>query len=161
VKTNKEFHALQHEIQTAEQEIARLEDRILENMVAADDVAAAIKAAESALKDAERAVSAQKQALEDGRRQAEGSIETIARERQAIVEETSPAAIAMFDTVARGRKGQVVAEVRGGMCSVCHVRVRPQIDQDVRRRERIVQCENCQRILYYLPPAAAAGGRPA
>jgi len=106
-------------------------------------------------------VSAQKQALEDGRRQAEGSIETIARERQAIVEETSPAAIAMFDTVARGRKGQVVAEVRGGMRSVCHVRVRPQIDQDVRRRERIVQCENCQRILYYVPPAAAAGGRPA
>ena len=39
VKTNKEFHALQHEIQTAEQEIARLEDLILENMVAADDVA--------------------------------------------------------------------------------------------------------------------------
>jgi uncharacterized protein len=161
VKTNKEFHALQHEIQTAEQEIARLEDRILENMVAADDVAAAIRAAESALKEAERAVSAQKQALEEGRRHAEGSIETIARERQAIVAETSPAAIAVFDAVARGRKGQVVAEIRGGMCSVCHVRVRPQIDQEVRRREHIVQCENCTRILYYAPPAAAAGGSSA
>jgi uncharacterized protein len=161
VKTNKEFHALQHEIQTAEQEISRLEDRILENMVAADDVAAAIKAAEAALKEAERAVTAQKQALEDERRQAEASIETIARERQAIVAETSPAAIAMFDTVARGRKGQVVAEVRGGMCSVCHVRVRPQIDQDVRRRERIVQCENCQRILYHVSPAVASGGTSA
>jgi predicted nucleic acid-binding Zn-ribbon protein len=41
------------------------------------------------------------------------------------------------------------------------VRVRPQIDQDVRRRERIVQCENCQRILYHVPPAAAAGGTSA
>ena len=74
VKTNKEFQALQHEIQTAEQEIARLEDRILDNMVAADEVAATIRGAESALKEAERAVTAQKQALEDERRQAETSI---------------------------------------------------------------------------------------
>jgi uncharacterized protein len=161
VKTNKEFHALQHEIQTAEQEIARLEDRILENMVAADDVAAAIRGAEAASKEAERTVTAQTQALEDVRRQAEVSIETIAREREALVAETSPAAMAIFDAVARGRKGQVVAEVRGGLCSVCHVRVRPQIDQEVRRGERIVQCENCQRILYHVPPAAAAGGAPA
>ena len=67
----------------------------------------------------------------------------------------------MFEAVARARKSPAVAEVRGGMCSVCHVRVRPQIDQDVRRRERIVQCENCQRILYHVPPAAAAGGTSA
>jgi predicted nucleic acid-binding Zn-ribbon protein len=129
-------------------------------MVDADDMAAAIKGAETALKEAERAVTAQKQALEHERRQAEASIETIARERQALIARTSPDALAMFETVARARKGQVVAEVRGGLCSVCHVRVRPQIDQDVRRRERIVQCENCQRILYHVRPAAA-GGAPA
>ena len=161
VKTNREFQALQHEIQGADQEIGRLEDRILENMMAADDVGVAIRAAEAALKEAERAVTVQKQALEDERRRAEVSLDGIARERKAVVGAASPSAIAMFEAVARARKSPALAEVRSGLCSVCHVRVRPQIDQDVRRREHIVQCENCQRILYYARPAAAAGSAPA
>jgi len=150
VKTNKEFHALQHEIQMAEEEIGRIEDRILENMVAADELTADMKSAEAALKDAERTVAAQKQTLERERRDAEESLEVIARDRDALVSRTSPEAVSLFERITRSRRGHAVAEIQGGLCSVCHVRVRPQIDQDVRRRERIVLCENCGRILYYV-----------
>jgi predicted transcriptional regulator len=44
VKTNREFHAMQKEIEVADHEIARLDDQDLELMVAADDIAGAIKA---------------------------------------------------------------------------------------------------------------------
>jgi predicted nucleic acid-binding Zn-ribbon protein len=150
VKTNKEFHALQHEIQMAEEEIGRIEDRILENMVAADELTADMKSAEAALKDAERTVAAQKQTLERERRDAEESLGVIARDRDALVSRTSPEAVSLFERITRGKKGHAVAEIQGDLCSVCHVRVRPQIDQEVRRREHIVLCENCGRILYYV-----------
>jgi predicted nucleic acid-binding Zn-ribbon protein len=156
VKTNREYHALQHEIQMADDDIKRLEDRILENMLALDDTNAAIAEAEAARTEAERAVTAQKQTLEIERKHAEGSLAEIARQREAVAARISPQAYAIFDTVSRGRKSPAVAAVVGGLCSVCHVRIRPQIDQDVRRREQIVQCESCTRILYHPalhPPA--------
>jgi hypothetical protein len=161
VKTNREYQALQHEIQMADDEIKRLEDRILENMLALDDIGAAIAQAESAQKEAERGVTAQKQALEAERRRAESSLEEISRDREALAAKISPAAYAVFSTVSRGRKSPAVAAVVGGLCSVCHVRIRPQIDQDVRRREHIVQCESCTRILYHPAQQAPAGSAPA
>ncbi len=161
VKTNREYHALQHEIQMADEEIERLEDRILENMLALDETNASIAKADAARTEAEGAVTAQKQTLEVERRHAEGSLAEIARQREAVVARVSPQGYAIFDTVSRGRKSPAVAAVVGGLCSVCHVRIRPQIDQDVRRREQIVQCESCTRILYHPAPHPPAGTPPA
>jgi len=48
-----------------------------------------------------------------------------------------------------------VAEAKDGGCTVCHVRMRPQMFNEVRRNEAVVQCENCQRILYYVPAPAS------
>jgi len=161
VKTNREYHALQHEIQMADDEIKRLEDRTLENMLALDEATAAITAAEDARKQADRSVTAQKQELEADQRRAEASLDQIAIERQALVAQIGPAAYAVYSTVARGRKSPAVAAIVGGLCNVCHVRIRPQIDQEARRRDQPVQCESCTRILYHPPPLAPNGKRPA
>jgi predicted nucleic acid-binding Zn-ribbon protein len=48
-----------------------------------------------------------------------------------------------------------VAEARDGGCTVCHVRMRPQMFNEVRRGEALIQCESCLRILYFLPQDAA------
>src|SRR5882762_4479654 len=49
VKTNQEYHAVQKEIGFAQDEIKTIEDKILELMVEADDLAAAVKRAEAEL----------------------------------------------------------------------------------------------------------------
>ena len=51
VKTNKEYTAVQHEIGTAQAEVQRLEDAILEHMLEADDLAADVEAAAAAYAD--------------------------------------------------------------------------------------------------------------
>ena len=50
-----------------------------------------------------------------------------------------------------------VAEARDGVCTICHVRLRPQVFNTVRRNEEILQCDHCNRILYFVPAAAAGG----
>jgi predicted nucleic acid-binding Zn-ribbon protein len=42
--------------------------------------------------------------------------------------------------------------MRGETCEACYVRLRPAIAQQIRRNSDIVQCDNCQRILYFQPP---------
>jgi predicted nucleic acid-binding Zn-ribbon protein len=64
-----------------------------------------------------------------------------------------PQLVALFEQVARARKGVAIcAATRDGLCSACHVRLRPQVFQEVRRNDTIIQCFSCNRILYYVPP---------
>jgi predicted nucleic acid-binding Zn-ribbon protein len=58
--------------------------------------------------------------------------------------------------IARKRNGIAVAEARNGICSVCHVRLRPQVFNTVLKNEAIVQCDSCNRILFFIPAAAPA-----
>jgi predicted nucleic acid-binding Zn-ribbon protein len=63
--------------------------------------------------------------------------------------------LALFDQVSRAHRGSVAAEARDGHCTACHVRLRPQVFNDVRRGDRLIQCESCQRILFVVPPKPA------
>jgi predicted nucleic acid-binding Zn-ribbon protein len=160
VKTNREYQAMQKEIETAGHEVQAFEERILERMLEADEIGEDIKQADAALTFAERDVAAQRGALEAERRATEKRLDEIGRARMELVKQIPEATLALFDQVARTRKGLAVSRVKDGLCSVCHVRVRPQTSQDVRFGKALLQCESCQRILYYLPEPVAAPATP-
>ena len=46
--------------------------------------------------------------------------------------------------------------MKGDLCLGCNVKLRPVLAAEVRRGEKLVQCENCTRILYPVKPAAPA-----
>ena len=156
VKTNREYTAMQHEIETAQGEVKRLEDGMLERMLEADELAGGVKDAETALKAAEGQIATERLELDLQLQQAGATIERVSRERAALAAQLPPAVLATYDTVARSRKGIAVTTARDERCSQCQVRLRPQVYQQIRHNEAVVQCESCQRILYYVPPATAS-----
>src|SRR5205823_9015273 len=64
VKTNREYQAMLHEIETAQNDIKAREDRILETMMESDEMGAELKRADAELKSAEKAVGAERRAME-------------------------------------------------------------------------------------------------
>ena len=154
VKTNKEYQAMQKEMAVAEEEISTQETRMLERMEESDGLTRELKAAEAALKSEQAAVSAQKSALDAERAAAERELERVLGERDGVVAQLSREALALFERIAHGRRGIAVAEAREGLCTLCHVRMRPQVYNDVRRNDTLVQCESCTRILYFVTTAA-------
>jgi len=160
VKTNQEYHAIQKEIGFAQAEIKSLEDRILELMLDADEQSAAVKRAEKALADEQKAIEAEKARLAAEATELQASIARLAAERATITAALDPKVLATFERVAKGRHGVAVAEARNEICTICHVRMRPQIFNNVRKNDSIIQCDSCQRILYFAgtpAPAPAAG----
>ncbi len=152
VKTNDEYRALNHEIQFAEAEIRKLEDKILEIMVAADTRKEAIKQAEIALKADTAANEKEKdharaQTAEDEKQLAELSA-TRKELRSGLAEET----LTHYDRVLKLRGSVMAAVYEDESCSACRVRLRPQVFQEVTSNEQIVTCFYCNRILYYVPP---------
>lgn len=155
VKTNQEYHAIQHEIAFAQTEIKKHEDRMLEQMMEADEVAAALKAAEAELVATQQAVTAEKRDIAAEHDSLRKQVDALKGERLALVSAVSPQAQSTFNLVARRRNGIAIAEAKDGICTVCHVRLRPQVFNTVRRNEAVIQCDSCQRILYFSPAAQA------
>jgi len=153
VKTNQEYHAIQKEIGFAQGEIKTLEDKILERMVEADDLTALIKKAEAELAAEQKAVEADRRVTAVELAGLKTSLEQITAERTEVLRSLSPKVLAMFELVAQRRNGIGVAEARDGICTVCHVRLRPQVFNTILKNEQIVQCDSCQRIMYYVPPS--------
>ena len=161
VKTNQEYHAIQHEMAFAQAEIKTLEDKILELMVEADDLSAAVKKTEGALATEQKTVDTEKKALAGESVQLKAQVEQLRAERGALVRAIDPKVLATFDLVSKRRNGLAVAEARDGICTICHVRLRPQIFNTIRRNEEIVQCDTCQRILFFAPQPAQSVTEPA
>jgi predicted nucleic acid-binding Zn-ribbon protein len=156
VKTNKEYQAMQKEMSVAEQEISDLETRMLERMEEADALALELKAAEAALKTEQAEIAAARQKLDAERGQVDEALKRTAEERAQVAAQVSPEALALFERIAHGRKGQAMAEARDGLCTICHVRLRPQVFNEARRNEQLIQCDSCTRILYFVHAQAPA-----
>jgi predicted nucleic acid-binding Zn-ribbon protein len=153
VKTNREYQAMQHEIATAQSDLGSVEEKVLEQMLAADDLNAAAKKAEAALAAQSKEIESEKKKLNQELAATEASLKESTETRAVLVKELEPRLMALFEQVARARKGVAICSAtRDGLCSVCHVRLRPSVFQQVRHNDSIVQCESCQRVLYWIPP---------
>src|SRR5437667_3827194 len=155
VKTNVEYQAMQKEIGFAQDEVKAIEDKVLERMLESDEIAAALKRADAELAAEQKASDADRRTLASDVEALRTSLEKIRTERSELVRNIDPQVLAVYDLVSRRRNGIGVAEARAGICTICHVRLRPQVFNNIRRNDSIIQCDSCQRILYFSPAAAA------
>ncbi len=143
----------------AQGEVKSIEDKVLERMLEADELTAVVKRAEGELAAEQKAVDADRRAMNAEQAEMQATINRINGERGAVVGALDKQVLATFELVSRKRNGVAVAEARDGICTICHVRLRPQVFNTVTRNDAIIQCDSCNRILYFVPKtnAEAAG----
>ena len=160
VKTNREYTAMLHEIEAAQNDIRMREDRILEVMLESDELNAGLKKSEAELTTAEKEIAAQRSALDTEMSALQVEIGKSTEERRKLTSEIDRQVLSTFETVAKSRKGVAVAEAKNGLCTICHVRLRPQVFNEIRRNASIIQCDSCRRILYFTGESEAPASVP-
>ena len=150
VKTNEQYKALLQEIQFAENEIRACEDRILEGMIANEDLEKKLKAAETELKAEAAEIEKEKSEARAVTAKDEAELADWNAQRDRLRSAITPQHLAYYDRVAAVRKN-ALAEARDHKCSACQVMLRPQTYNEVRTNSEIMPCDSCQRILYYDP----------
>jgi uncharacterized protein len=68
--------------------------------------------------------------------------------RTLVVAEVTPVLYRRYELI-RKRKGSALAHTREGTCSACHMRLPPQLFQQLMRGSEFGQCPSCNRILYF------------
>ena len=81
-----------------------------------------------------------------------GRLETARKEREEVFANLPKPMSSLYSRIkARIRDGVAVAEARNRSCTACFMSLRPQVMSEIRRGEEILTCDNCGRILYYVP----------
>ena len=159
VKTNEAYKALLHEIQIAEDEMAKAEDRLLERMVAGEEFDRQVKAAEAALKEIEAAAGKERQAIQGEYNATQKELAAAEAVRAAAVAAVPEDLVTHYERIAKKHGGIALAEIRGEGCGQCGVLIRPHVIQQLQRdsQDGFFHCETCTRILYYADHGAATG----
>ena len=152
VKTNEQYRAMLKEIEGEEANIRKIEDRILEKMGEAEEIQKLLREAAARLDGEKTRVAAEIQRLESLRQaDAEERDRLLAERKRLTGSLADPQLLAQYERL-RGWRGVALAEVREGLCTACHVRLRPQYYNELRANESVLACENCSRILYWVEP---------
>lgn len=161
VKTNEAYRALLHEIENAEAEVAKAEDRLLERMVSGEEYDRQVKSAEAALKEVEASAAKERQTIQAEYNAAQKELAAAEAARAAAIAAVPEELVSHYERIAKKHGGIALAEIHGESCGQCGVLIRPHLIQQLQRGDNdgFQHCETCTRILYY-PEHAAASGSP-
>ena len=150
VTTNREYDALTNEIETVKSSISVMEDRHIE-------LESAIEALESTVASSEEKSTAYAQQLEANRDELRTKSDlTDAKQteleaaRDILVKHIGQRYLRKYERILNARRRAVVAIERSS-CGGCHKQLSPQNIYEIQQMDKIIECENCGRILVYLP----------
>lgn len=148
-RSNEQYRAFQHQIETNELEIRRIEDREIELMEQAESAAAEVKAA-AAVAAAQRAES-DRQLADLAAREANlrKETETVIAERAAQAARVESDAVGRYERILKTRGDNALVGVHRAVCGGCHVKLPTQIFLHAKAQTELVNCPNCGRLLYY------------
>jgi predicted nucleic acid-binding Zn-ribbon protein len=148
VKTNKEYSALLKEIEDAQSKIDQKEEEIISEMLNADDIGEEIRKAELKANEAKEKLGKDKEALVLKRKELEKKNEELTQKKEALIPQIPREQSELYSEIFRKKGGIPLSPVTDDFCSMCQIRIRPQVLNELRAETQIILCENCGRILY-------------
>ena len=151
VKSNEEYKAMQRQIGKAQKDVGDLEEKLLLGMDDIEELKKAASQRAAELKVGEKEIGAQEDELKTEAAKLKAERDERAESRKKVQEKIPASILSTYVRIAKTRNGVGVAQAVDERCQVCMVRFRPQMFQELRNGDKIMQCGSCHRILYYLP----------
>ena len=148
VKNNREFEAINKEIEMQQLEVKLAEKHIKD---ANDEIAEKVMA----LEKAKKAIAAKEGVLNNKKSELEKIIAANEKEEKHFNKQAAEARdhadsrlLASYEKIRRSyRNGLAVVPVKRDACGGCFYAIPPQKQSEIRQRKKVMVCENCGRIL--------------
>jgi predicted nucleic acid-binding Zn-ribbon protein len=149
LKTNKEFKAMNAEIEGVEAEISQIEDRELELMQLVEEAHAGVAQRKADLDVEDKAVQADVQALQGRASELDQEVASARAERAIAVAEIPADWLSHYERLMSRGRDRALVPLEGGVCGGCHMKLPPSFHHATRRQDdEMVVCEYCSRLLY-------------
>ncbi len=149
VTTQREYDALDREIQDATKKENELRKEILKTETAYKRLDDEIKEEEALIEQQEADLHERKFVLEKEIVEKQNELTVLAEGEQRIAPGLDSDTLFKFDRIIRNKQGVGIVPVQGNVCMGCHMILSAQFAIDVREGKNIMYCPYCSRILYY------------
>ena len=151
-KKQEEYAAATREADAAHKQISALETQILEQLEQLEQAEAALKERADEIASLNSDREARLKAFDEESGTLGERLASATKERDEVFANLPKQMSGMYTRIkTRIRDGVAVAEARNRSCSACFMSLRPQVMAEIRRGEEVITCDNCGRILYYVP----------
>ncbi|EGK68996.1 hypothetical protein CAB1_0230 [Chlamydia abortus LLG] len=149
VKKMDEFNALTQEMTAANKERRALEHQLsdlMDKQAGSEDLIVSLKESLTSTENSSFAIEKEicesiKKINEEGR--------ALLQQRSELKETTDPEMFLIYERLLNNKKDRVVVPIDNRVCSGCHIVLPPQHENLVRKKDRLIFCEHCSRILYW------------
>lgn len=149
VKTNLEYSSLLKKIDNAKQKKDILEEDEIGKLLQADEISAEIQSAvkKAALEKDE--LQTRKDTLKAEQVEMENRRKELMQDKAALIPLLPSEQVNLYEKIYKRMNGIALSPVTDDFCSMCQIRVRPQVLNELKAENKIIICENCGRILYW------------
>ncbi len=148
-KKNEEYKALGNQIETCKQAISELEDRQLELMEKAEEVAVVVADAKKEAAEIKAGIDSQIAKFDDREKELKTEFESLKADRGELAAAVEGRALRLYERLLKVKQNPVVAINGENMCAGCHMQSPVQTTVSCRQEQELVTCPNCGRILFY------------
>jgi len=151
VKTNKEYSAMQKEIEGFKADKSVLEEEILKLMEESDTAKAHINTDREKLKQQETELNTKLSQLEAEGKKIDSELAALEASRNELVPKVDAKILAQYERILKRKAGSALVAVLGDACGGCHIALPPQTINEIQLATRLIPCESCGRILCIEP----------
>jgi uncharacterized protein len=149
VKTNKEYQALLSEIETIKETQSREEEEILRLMDEIDEVRKSLQKKEKEVTVTLEKIEKERKGLEEKLAHEEVDWKKQTERREKVSKQLESNLLRLYNTLMERRHGVGVVGVKNETCQGCFVHIPPQMFIEAQKNSALIQCPNCNRILYW------------
>jgi predicted nucleic acid-binding Zn-ribbon protein len=149
VTKNKEYMAMQKEIELLRKANTNKEEEILKLLNVMEEFKLAIAAEQEKISALEADVNAEEARNATRIGELDARIAARNAERDAIAAKLAPDLVSRYKRIQSARDGLAIVPVRNQACSGCNFSVPPQQILRLQKLESMETCRNCSRILYW------------
>lgn len=149
IKTNKEYQAHVKEIEASQTDNRNIEDEIISLMERMEESYKLLNMEETRYAEIVKRFEGDRKTYEAEGRKIEEELAKLREKRKEIASKISQELYDNYSKILKTGKGLAVVQIKEGSCTGCHMSLPPQLINDVRKNEEIIDCSNCHRILYY------------
>ena len=148
VKNNREFEAINKEIEMQQLEVKLCEKHIKDANEEIAEKAVLLERAKKAIANKEGVLNGKKGELEKIIAATEEEEKEFGKKAEAAREHVDPRLLASYTKIRNNfRNGLAVVPVERDACGGCFYSIPPQKQSEIKQRKKIMVCENCGRIL--------------
>ena len=148
IKTNKEYQAMEAEIQKVRKDIGAVEEQAI---MALDEIDAARATSQKAQEEYDATIkelNAQKAVVDERIKELDERLASLEGNRKDLAREIEPRSLSLYERILKNKNGAAIVAIRHRICGGCNMSITPNTENSVLRFEHLVQCDNCARIIY-------------